>query len=285
MSEAKESKLKAQLRLIAGIENRTINDVWKQLILERFLARLSNSKYRDHFIFKGALLLARYLPIGRETADADFLIKTLTANQESMTKSVSEIAGVELKDGFSFSFKKIEILEQPHMEYVGYRCLLSVTFGKMKDTIGLDVGIGDKVNPKNIPIKLLAANNKPLFESEVILSAYPVETILAEKLESMFYRAGTTSRMKDFHDALLIFREGKILNEANLKKSISATFTHRGTDFAPPLTYTPSELSTLQTRWTAHVRGLAKHLNMTQLPTEFSNIISELNQYLANLQN
>ena len=161
MSEAEESRLKARLRSIAEKEKRTINDVWKQLILERFLARLSQSKYRDHFILKGALLLARYLPLGRETADADFLIRTITANQETMTKAVTEIASIEIKDGFFFAFKSIEILDQPHMEYPGYRCLLSVTFGKMKDTMGLDVGIGDEVSLEAFPsnFSLLITNH------------------------------------------------------------------------------------------------------------------------------
>lgn len=67
-----ESALKERLKIIAAERNTTLNKIWKQLLLERFLARLSNSSYQDKFIFKGGLLLAQYLPINRETIDVDF---------------------------------------------------------------------------------------------------------------------------------------------------------------------------------------------------------------------
>ena len=283
MREAQESKLKSQLRAVAEEQNRTINDVWKQLVLERFLARLSQSPHRQHLIFKGALLLARYIAIGRETSDADFLLRALKGNEESMKKATLEISAIDLSDGFLFSFKSMEILDQPHMEYPGYRIFLSAVFGKMRDTIGLDIGIGDPVEPKAIPIKLLRMKDKSIFESEIILIAYPPETILSEKLESIFRRGGTTSRMKDFHDAIMLFRNGQLFEKDRFQMAVKTTFDHRGTAFNPPLTYDAKELLVLQTRWEAHLRGLAKKPTRPVLPDNFLEVVEELNKFLLQI--
>ncbi len=80
----------------------TFNEIWKQLLLERFLARLSHSIHHEQFIFKGDLLLSKYLVIGRETMDADFLMTKIKSEVTSTESAFREIISVEVKDGFNF---------------------------------------------------------------------------------------------------------------------------------------------------------------------------------------
>src|SRR5262249_16394264 len=137
--------LKDRLRAIAQERATTFNEVLKQLFLERFLARLSQSKHHDKLIFKGGVLLAHYLKIGRETIDLDFLMTKMRSEPPDIEKVVREIAAKDLNDGLTYAWGSIEELAQPHMGYPGFRVTLALSCGKMKDRIQLDIGVGDKV--------------------------------------------------------------------------------------------------------------------------------------------
>lgn len=142
-----EAALKERLKTIATEKETTLNKVWKQLLLERFLARLSNSPYQDKFIFKGGLLLAQYIAINRETLDIDFLMTKIKNEAQKIEEIIKEVAAIDSSDGFSFTWFSLEELNQPHMEYTGFRVTLSAQFGKMQDKIQVDIGIGDAVMP------------------------------------------------------------------------------------------------------------------------------------------
>lgn len=181
-----EQALKDRLRTIAGIERRTFAEVWKKLVLERFLVRLSLSNYKEKFIFKGGLLLSRYLDIGRETKDADFMASELTAESINIENAFHEICNIPMSDNFAFAYSGLTLLEQPHMNYPGFRVNLSIKFGeKMRDRIQIDIGSGDAVEPRIESLKLYQYNGKPVFDDSVSLLVYPVETIFAEKLETI----------------------------------------------------------------------------------------------------
>ncbi len=98
-----EAALKERLKTIATEKSTTLNKVWKQLLLERFLARLSVSLYQDKFIFKGGLLLAQYIAINRETIDIDFLMTKIKSEMQRITDVIKEIAAIDSEDGFSFT--------------------------------------------------------------------------------------------------------------------------------------------------------------------------------------
>lgn len=143
-----EQALKEKLKFIAKEKDLLFNDTWKRLILERFLVRLSESEYSDKFIFKGGLLLSRYIEMGRETKDIDFLVQSLEAKNRKITEAFKSISSIDTNDGFQFSFLSISQLDQTHMNYPGFRVKLNVGFGKMKDSIQVDLGAGDAVSPK-----------------------------------------------------------------------------------------------------------------------------------------
>ena len=144
-----EQALKERLKNIAALEKRTFNEVWRELALERLLVRLAKSDQSEKFIFKGGLLLSHYLEIGRETKDADFLARELNAEAPHIEKAFQGICAIDISDGFSFAYSNITPLEQPHMNYPGFRVTLDLRFGpKMKDRIQVDIGVGDVVEPK-----------------------------------------------------------------------------------------------------------------------------------------
>jgi predicted nucleotidyltransferase component of viral defense system len=102
MRNSLKQSMKERLSAVAKTRNLTFGEIWHNLILERFLARLCQSKYKDNFILKGGSLLARYIPIGRETKDLDFLVEKLKNTEEFLSNAFDHICSIHLEDGFEF---------------------------------------------------------------------------------------------------------------------------------------------------------------------------------------
>lgn len=271
-----EQSLKDRLHLLSKEKELPFNACWKQLILERFLARLYRSNYANKLIFKGGFLLAYIINIGRETIDLDFLLTKVKAEAKNLESICKEIVQVSYGDGFIFAFGSIQPLSQPHMGYPGYRITLNVSFGKMKDKIHIDIGIGDAVDPENLEINLLQYKNKPLFEESISLLVYPIESIFAEKLETVLSKGATNSRMKDYHDLFLIAKNKKIANSKKLYDALTSTFKTRGTTLAK-IHFDSEDISSLQKLWLAHLRGLGDIAQDLKLPRDIIKVIKEIN--------
>ncbi|HZW61724.1 MAG TPA: nucleotidyl transferase AbiEii/AbiGii toxin family protein [Candidatus Babeliales bacterium] len=275
-----ESALKERLKVIAAEKITTLNKIWKQLLLERFLARLSNSSYQDKFIFKGGLLLAQYLPINRETIDVDFLMTNIQSQMQKIEEVIRNIAVVSSDDGFSFSWYSIEELIQPHMEYAGFRVTLNVQFGKMQDKIQIDIGVGDVVEPVEMTYELFEYKGKPIFAGEITLRVYPPETIFAEKLETVVSKGVINSRMKDYHDLLVMIREPDFLVIDKMRDVIHATFARRGTQMMPSIQFDDSGIQGLQALWSRHLNGLGVFRERLNLPENIREVIGEINDWI-----
>lgn len=278
-----EQALKDRLKKIAQEKNININVCWKQFLLERFLVRLAHSAHADKFIFKGGFLLAYHLQIGRETIDLDFLLTQMKAEKNKLQKVLEQIISLPLNDGFNFSLDSIELLNHPHMDYQGYRVVLNTAFSKMKDKIQVDVGIGDIVEPLIKDIPLVKYKNIPLFESFVSLLVYPLETIFAEKFETIISKGVSNSRMKDYHDLILMLRGKHILDSDKLKYAIKKTFSHRKT-VLKPIEFEESSIKHIQKFWSAHLRGLGNNAVNYNLPKNIPEVIKEINQYIFSLK-
>ena len=279
-----ETALKERLKIIAQEKGITFNETWKQFLLERFLARLSRSKHQGRFIFKGGLLLAQYIIIGRETVDADFLMQRLKSEAPSIQSAMMEIISIDLGDKFQFEWDSIEELMQPHMSYPGFRITLKTYFGKMKDKIQVDIGVGDLVNPIEENIRVLQYKGKPIFGDEITLMIYPAETIFSEKLETIISKGAINSRMKDYHDLLLLSREKELLENNKLLAAIHTTFQHRGTNLKLPIQFDTIGIQTLQKLWVNHLRTLGSFKEQLNLPNEIMVVIQEINSYLVMTQ-
>lgn len=275
-----ETALKERIKVVAKDKRIQFNEAWKQLLLERFLARLSRSKHQEKFIFKGGLLLAQYLTIGRETTDADFLMRKLQAEASVIENAMRDVSGIEISDGFAFSVAGAIELDQPHMEYPGFRVSIEAKFGKMKDKIQVDVGVGDLVEELQENFQPFQYRGKPIFKGEISLLVYPVETIFAEKLETIISKGSRNSRMKDYHDVVLMSREPNLIDVQKLKPSIESTFSNRKTDLSLPIHFSEDGLASLQGIWTHHLMSLGEFKEKLNLPEQMTEVLKEINQWL-----
>ena len=277
-----EQALKARLKHIGKEKGKSFNEVWKLLVLERFLARLSRSEYSDKFIFKGGLLLSYYLTIGRETIDIDLLARRLNAEKSNVELIIQEICLLNLGDGFQMEFINLEDLDHQHMNYPGFQVGIAVQFGVMSDKFFVDIGIGDVVEPVLLDWPSFNYKEKPLFDDPISLEVYPVETIFAEKLETLISRGAANSRMKDYHDLLLLCRDSKLIDKIRLKDNITQTFQNRETVFFLPVQFLSGELERMQRLWSGHLRVLgAYRVQSLGLPANIETVIDELNQWLS----
>lgn len=277
-----EQALKARLKHIAKEQDKNFNEIWKLLILERFLARLSRSEYSDKFVFKGGLLLSCYLVIGRETTDIDLLARKLNAEKSHIEQIMREICLVNLNDGFQMQFVSLDDLDHQHMNYPGFQARIAIQFGEMKDKFYVDIGVGDAVEPVLLDWPSFIYKEKPLFDDLISLEVYPVETIFAEKLETLISRGAANSRMKDYHDLLLLCRENNLIDKSLLKDNIGQTFQNRGTVFSIPVQFQPDELERMQLLWAGHLRALGRaRVQSLGLPENIDLVIDELNQWVA----
>lgn len=274
--------LKDRLKFIAKEKELTSQEVWNQLAFERFLARLAKSKHHDKFIFKGGLLLAQYIKIGRETVDLDFLMKNLSATEDTIKTAVTEIANVDLGDFFKFDYDSIEKLDQPHMEYDGFRVTLKMSFETMTDKVQIDIGVGDVVNPEEMDYQTFDYKGVALFSDAIAIQVYPLEAILAEKLETIASKGAINSRMKDYHDALLIIRSGDLPEYPELKKAIELTFMNRNTALTFPLSFGEEQIKGLQTYWAAHLKKLGSRVDGLKLPAKITDVVEEINNWADN---
>lgn len=208
---SKEKKIKAEILL-------------RNFMLERLLERIALSNYRNQFILKGGLLIAAYVGVGtRSTMDMDTNIKGFELTKEELTKVINHILGVSVDDGVSMTLNKIENIRD-EAEYPGMRISIGAQLDKTNQTLKIDVTTGDEITPKAVEY-----NYKLLLEDRSIsIFAYNLETVLAEKLETILSRGTTSTRMRDYYDVFIIMLlyEDKLCIEV-LTKAFEATCRHR----------------------------------------------------------
>jgi predicted nucleotidyltransferase component of viral defense system len=285
MSKISENALKERIKNLAKEKGTTVNELLKKLYLERFLARLARSDYGDKLIFKGGNLLGYYLEIGRQTIDLDFLMTKLKAEEPTVKKAFEEIAQTRTDDGFEMKFVRIENLEQAHMNYPGFRVILNIKLadGKLSDNLQIDVGVGDKVEPESQKIEFLAYKDAPLYEESVSLLVYPAESIYAEKLETVASKGSINSRMKDFHDLILMGRAQGLLDKEMLQSSIVETFQHRGTALTLPIQFEDTQYTSMNTYWAAHGATMGTWWTANNMPQHFKQAVLEINHFLGTI--
>ena len=279
MTSDSEKSFKAKLRAIAKEKNRDPADLWQNLTLERFLVRLSKSKYREHLILKGTILLSKYIEIGRETNDLDFLAQRLSNEVGELTNIFEEIASIDLKDGFAFHEIKVNKLAHPHMGHPEVEVAMVAYFGKIKFKVAIDIGFEDIVDPIEYSIPLITSSQGVLFESNIKLSCYPKEFIFAEKLETIVHRGSFNSRMKDFHDLYSMISSSRLPPFNNLEGIICSVFEHRKTILALPITYEEDEMLRMQNFWNEYLKNLRAE-NLDELPTNITQVLVKINDWL-----
>ena len=281
MSKSLKQSMKERLKVVAKERDLTFEEVWHNLVLERFLARLCQSKYKTNFILKGGTLLARYIPLGRETKDLDFLVEKIKNTEEFLSKAFDDICKVNLEDGFEFEKVKVGTLEHSHMDYTGIEVLLLAKLGGPQSYIQIDLGFGDIVEPISYSMALTSTSKGPLFESKLQVRSYPKEFIFAEKLETIVYRGIGNFRMKDFHDIFSLITLDDCLDLAYTDKVVKAVFLHRQTSIdALPIQFDDDAMEKLQSAWQNYHEKAISIESKGNIPKTIREIIHSINTWL-----
>lgn len=218
-------QLKAIIKNLAKEKHISAQLVMQNFMLERLLERISVSKYQQNFILKGGFLIAAMVGLDtRATMDMDATIKGLPVNEDTIRNMFDEICKIELDDDVTFCFRSIGEIREGD-EYSGYRISLSANYPPMAVPLKLDITTGDKITPKEIEyqFKLLLENRS------ISVFAYNLETILAEKLETVISRGDQNTRPRDYYDIYILakLQSSNIAMEA-LRDALEATAKKRG---------------------------------------------------------
>lgn len=214
-------------RLAKEIENKydlNYYEILQRYMFERVLERISVSKYQDNFILKGGLLLSTMFGIdNRITKDMDATITGIDVSKDKMLKVLNEILSINLKDGVKFDVVDITDIREDN-EYGGNKYHIVGKLQSLKVNLEIDISTGDKVTPRELKYKY------PLIfeERTIMISSYNIETILAEKIETVLRRGVFNSRMKDFYDIYYFLTKLRKEIDINiLKDAVDNTFTKR----------------------------------------------------------
>ena len=178
----------------------------RKYMMERFLERVSSSKYNGSFILKGGMLVAAFVGVEvRATMDIDTTIKGIPVTMGDMERTITEISNIDLEDNVKFRIKKVsEIMDEA--EYSGIRFSMDAVLDGAVIPLKIDISTGDVITPREI-----AYSYKLMFEDRTIpIMTYPIETVLAEKLETVISRSITNTRMRDFYDIHILLKSQNI---------------------------------------------------------------------------
>ena len=220
-------QIKGRIKSVAKQNNADARTLMRIYMMERFLERLAQSEYRDNFIIKGGILVTAMIGVAhRSTMDIDTSMKNLNLSAEDALRVVNQVKDIDLDDGVSFEVKDVSNI-MDEMEYPGIRVTMNANVGRLITPLKIDISTGDVITPRAIEF-----NYDLLLEDHSIsLWSYNLETILAEKLQTVLARGILNTRMRDFYDIrmLLDTYEDKV-NKAVLKDAFAATCKKRGTD-------------------------------------------------------
>ena len=220
-------QIKGRIKSVAKQNNADVRTLMRIYMMERFLERLAQSEYRDNFIIKGGILVTAMIGVAhRSTMDIDTSMKNLNLSAEDALRVVNQVKDIDLDDGVSFEVKDVSNI-MDEMEYPGIRVTMNANVGRLITPLKIDISTGDVITPRAIEF-----NYDLLLEDRSIsLWSYNLETILAEKLQTVLVRGILNTRMRDFYDIrmLLDTYEDKV-NKAVLKDAFAATCKKRGTD-------------------------------------------------------
>lgn len=221
-----KAKLTALCHKIAKQTGLTFNSIMTYYFLEVILKKLSKSSYANHYIFKGGFLLSNVIGVeSRSTVDIDFLFNKQTLSEENVQQQLNDIL-TESKDDIQFLIQSITTIKESD-DYGGYRATILCQLENVKQIIHLDIATGDIVTPQPITY-----DYKAIFDNENFpIIAYTIETILAEKLQTIYSRSFLNSRSKDFYDIYILSKlKTDDIDFVQLKLACERTFTYRDTE-------------------------------------------------------
>ena len=219
-------QLKDLIRNLSKKKSADAQILMRNYMMERFLERISLSEYKDKFILKGGMLVAAMVGLdARATMDLDATIKGANVSLTDVETIISNIIAIPIDDGVSFRIKRIsEIMEEA--DYPGVRVSMETKFDGVVTPLKIDISTGDVITPREIRYRF----NLMLEDRTIEVWAYNLETVLAEKLETVISRNVTNTRMRDFYDIYILQKlYGEQLSKDVLWDALVATAKKRGT--------------------------------------------------------
>lgn len=217
--------LKAIINNIAKENKISAQSVLQTYMLERFLERISVSKYKDNFILKGGMLISAMLGIdSRTTMDMDTTIKGFKLTEENILNIIYEICNIQINDDVTFEVQKIELIREDD-DYGGYRVTFKANYlSSMPVIMKIDITTGDKITYKEIEYSF----DLMLEDRKILIWSYNLETVIAEKFESIIKRGAFGTRVRDFYDVFMLLNtQKKNIDFDTLKNAIYSTAEHR----------------------------------------------------------
>ena len=222
---SKAMSLKAKIRNIAKQKNIPAQVILQNYMFERLLVRLSASEYKEKFVLKGGMLVAAIVGLdNRATMDMDTTLKNLPLTPEAIRSALEEICDIHFDDGVVFEVGTISPIREDDI-YGGYRVMLNARFDTILTPLSIDVSTGDAITPHAVQY-----NFSEIFDDEKSyeLWAYNIETVMAEKVETILRRGVFNTRPRDFYDAYILTTTQRFDN-AVFADALKATANHRGT--------------------------------------------------------
>lgn len=218
------TQLKALVRNKSHGDNAKAMTLIRNFVMERFLERMSLSKYSGNLILKGGLLIASMVGLdNRATMDIDTTIRNYNLSAEDAGKMMEDIIAVPLDDGTRFAIKRVENI-MDEAEYPGIRFKMEAVLDTMKIPLKIDISADDVITPREVNYEY-----KLMFEERRIhLLAYNLETVLAEKMETIISRGTLNTRMRDYYDLMILhIVKSDAINYVDLAKALEATSRKR----------------------------------------------------------
>lgn len=265
--------VKDKLRNISKEKNVDFNSVMRFYMYDRFVERLSKSKYKDNFILKGGFYLSKLFGLdNRSTMDIDTAIRKTKFTEENIIKMITEIINIDVDDNVKFGIEKTEPIRDED-EYGGLRITINFTLENMRDSFHIDIATGDPIHPGPDDYKYESLIGNEVYK----VWSYNLETVLAEKIETILSKLEASSRMKDYYDIYLIhkFKFNKI-NKTKFRGAVEKTFEKRefNADLIANLNVV-KDSKILRDKWTSYSRKNSYARNL-----EFDETIKCLEEFI-----
>lgn len=221
---SKAMSLKGKIKNYAKSNSIAAQVVLQNYMFERFLERLSISEYSEKFIVKGGMLIAAIVGLDtRSTMDLDTTLRNLPLTEAQITTAINAICGIDLNDDVSFEVKSVAPIRKDDV-YGGFSVRLDAVYDTIITPLSIDVSTGDIITPQAVKYEFNGIFDENV---KIVLWGYNIETVIAEKVETILSRGVFSTRPRDFYDVYILAATQKI-DKNVFKKALKATAKHRG---------------------------------------------------------
>lgn len=267
--------LKAKIRHMAKQKSIPAQVILQNYMFERLLVRLSASEYKEKFVLKGGMLVAAIVGLdNRATMDVDMTLTNLPLTPVSIHTALERICAIPFEDGVAFEIGTVSPIRDVDL-YGGFRAAIHARLDTIHTPLSFDVTTGDAITPHAVRYQLTEIfDNSKSYE----LWAYPMETVMAEKVETILRRSVFSTRPRDLYDAYILATTQKF-DQAVFASALYATAAHRGTTSqiadVPGILHNIEESQALRAMWEKYRKQFvyARDISYEQIVAVLRNLL------------